>query len=388
MISPLVLLVPIILVTALAGKFDLSRISPVFAMGAGVIYCVTAVFYVSLCRAGKAREATPVALVADGALVVFFSSSFDCGPVFIFAGFIVVIAGIFAGIYVAVPSGGGMFARKADSILPNDVGVVELQRIIDSIQFPCVFMERGDEGEQIAAFNQSFAESFGLDKGAILGRQLESLLPVERGKSQMTHGDEEWVVKRTAKGRQTLVMLSPVMKSKEAAKIEVFDAIDVSTGLYTAGFMRYKARADIESANRGKRRLSAALFKLTFPPGSTLGISDDEQTLAAVVMGRVIQQAIRVSDSAFRTSDDEVLLLMPDTPDLGSKIVISRVYAMSKQMAAVECPSLTKAIIDCVNRDYVGGTDLPPYDKILSELYTLLYRKHPDLAPEVAAIRE
>ena len=71
---------------------------------------------------------------------------------------------------------------------------------------------------------------------------------------------------------------------------------------------------------------------------------------------------------------------MPDTPNSGSKVVISRILVGIKSAAAVECPQCSRAIIDYADRDYVGGVDLPPYDKILSELSVALYRKYPDLA--------
>ena len=125
-------------------------------------------------------------------------------------------------------------------------------------------------------------------------------------------------------------------------------------------------------------------FKLTYPPGAAIGVSDDEMRLASVIMGRVILQSIRICDSAYRLADDEVLLLMPDTPKAGSKVVISRIYALLKRTSAVECPSLSKAIMDCADRDYMGGTDLPPYDKLPGELSTLFYRKYPELARDIS----
>jgi GGDEF domain-containing protein len=385
LVSPIVLLIPIIVVTALTGKgFDFSNFHPALTIGLTCIYLVTASFYVTLFRRGKKKAAMAVALVVDGTLVIFFSLAFDSGIAFNFVGFAAVLAGIIIGIAEATPSGESLFARKIDRIVPTNVSVEELRKIIESIQFPCVFMEKDEKGgERIVAFNQPFASDFKLDRRRIPGSSLDSLLPIEHGKSSVKYGGEEWVVKRTVKGRQVLMMLSPVLRAKEAAKIEVMDAIDPATGLYVYGFMKYKAKSDVESANRGKRRFSAVLFKLTFPPGSTIGVSEEEQKLAAVIFGRIVQQSIRVCDSAYRTTDDEVLLLMPDTPNSGSKIVVSRIYTALKRTSAVECPSLSKAILDSAERDYMGGTDLPAYDKILDELSVLLYRKNPDIAVEV-----
>ena len=96
-------------------------------------------------------------------------------------------------------------------------------------------------------------------------------------------------------------------------------------------------------------------------------------------MGRTIHKAIRACDSAYRISDNEVLLIMPDTAKSGASIVISRIHNMFKQASTVECPGLSKAVINNVEMDYIGGSDLPQWEKILDELLTLLYRTHPEL---------
>ncbi|MDR1509320.1 MAG: hypothetical protein LBS53_06740 [Synergistaceae bacterium] len=381
-ISPIVLVVPIAMIAAMTGKgFEPSGVPSLFIVGVSCIYLIMTCFYVMLCRGNKTKAATAVACVTDGMLLIFFSVMFESGMALNFLGFIVVISGIAVGISVAIPSGESLFSRRMDQIVPNGIGIGELQKIIDSIQFPCAFLEKNESGsERILAFNAPFANDFRLDKKKILESSLESLLSLEPGTAQMKYRGEEWVVKRTTRGRQILMMFSPVVRSKEASKIEVFDAIDPATGLYVAGFMRYKAKSDMESINRGKRRVSIAFFKLSFPSGATIGVSEEEQKLAHVVLGRIIQQSIRACDSAYRTAGDEVLLFMPDTPNSGSKIVVSRIYAGLKNTTAVECPVLAKGILDYVDRDFVGGSDLPAYDKMLEEMSLAFYRKYPDTA--------
>ena len=377
--SPLLLAAPIFFVTGFAGRFDLSGIPPILAAGVVIIFCIMSGFYTLLCRLGMIKPAMALSLATNGMLVIIFSLAFDSGIFFDLLGILIVIAGIFAGMSAAAPIE-TMFAKKIENIMPQNLDVGEINKIIDAIQFPCVFMEREKNGiERVAAYNQPFALVFGLEKGKILGSTLDNLLPIEPDNLNIKHKGEKWVIKRTARGGQILTMFSPEMRSEEAAKIEVFDAIDVSTGLYAAGFMKYKARSDIESVNRGKRRITVALFKLTFPQEIAAQMSDDEKKLAFVVMGRTIQIAIRVCDSAYRVTDDEVLLMMPDTSKSGANIVISRIHAMLKKASTVECPNVSKAVLHVFDRDYVGGTDLPQYEKMLEELLTLFYRKYPEL---------
>ncbi|MDR3166211.1 MAG: hypothetical protein LBU13_11630 [Synergistaceae bacterium] len=380
-VSPIVFLLPIISITAFAGDIAFFDMRPEFIVGMAAVYLLLSVFYLMLCRRGREYPAIAIACITDGMMWVFFSVAFESGIIFNFVGFMMIIVGIAVGIFAATPLEESLFARKIDQIMPPSVGMNELQKIINAIPFPCVFMERADSGgERIVAYNPQFTEDFKLGKNSILGKTLDSLLTMNEETGRVIHFGEEWTIKRTVRGKQILVMFSPILRLREASTIEVFDAIDVATGLYTAGFMKYKAKSDIELVNRGRRKLSAVLLKLTFPSGSGYNINDDERKLAAVIFGRVVEKSIRVCDSAYRTSDDEVLLIMPDTPNSGSKIVIARILTGVKNAAMVECPQCSKAIIDYIDKDYVGGIDLPSYDKILEELSAALYKKHPSIA--------
>ncbi|MDR1132588.1 MAG: hypothetical protein LBL05_00405 [Synergistaceae bacterium] len=382
-VSPIIFLLPAVLLTGFAGGFGRFDMEPEFVVGMLAVYIILSGFYLTLCRRDRESAAVAVGCITDGMVLIFFSAAFASGIFFNFLGFIVTIVGIVTGIIAATPSEESLFARKIDSIMPYSVGMEELQKIIDAIPFSCVFMERAEGGgEQIVACNPLFAENFKSSKKDILGKTLDVVVTVEPGTDRVVHLGAEWAVNRTVRGKQILVMFSPVLRSKEASTIEVFDAIDVSTGLYAAGFMKYKAKSDVESVSRGKRKLSAVLLKLTFPPGSELGVNEDERRLAEVIFGRVVVKSIRTCDSAYRTSDDEVLLIMPDTPNLGSKVVISRIFAGMKSAAVVECPQCAKAIIDYSGRDYIGGVDLPSYDKILGELSVDFYRKYPELVAQ------
>jgi GGDEF domain-containing protein len=162
-------------------------------------------------------------------------------------------------------------------------------------------------------------------------------------------------------------MLSPV-EAKAPTKIEIFDSIDPTTGLYAVGFMKHKARSDIESIIRGKRKMSAVLFRLSYRNTSTMEPSDEDRSVCSSAFAKIVMNSIRVCDSAYKVSSDEILLLMPDTPATGADKVVLRIYAAAKKMSAVECTSLAKVRIEYAKRDFMGGTDLPHYDKILDEM--------------------
>jgi hypothetical protein len=379
-ISPFTLAIPIIIIVSISGRSpNFARIPSHFMVGVGAVFLILSTTYVMIAKKNKLKAAIAVAAVANGILLVFLSYLFEAGMFFGLAGFAIILAGMLLAMTMIAPPSESLFARKIDSIISQDMSVDELRKILESIQFPCVFLEREANGpEKVIAYNASFITSFNLDTKKILGSSLDSLLPIDRELRQMKFEGEEWVVKRTVKGRQVLLMLSPVPRSNPA-KIEVYDAIDPATGLFAMGFMKYKARGDIEAIVRGKRRLSAALFKIFLPDLPVVGLSEEEQKLACVVFGRTILASVRACDSAYRTGDDEVLLLMPDTPSAGAEIVVNRIYASLKSAGTVMCPALSKTRMDYVQRDYVGGGDLPGYDKILEELTVAMYSKNPEL---------
>jgi GGDEF domain-containing protein len=381
-LSPIIFLIPAVILTGVTGeRFDFAGIHPDFIMGIACLFLMMSAFYVMLCDRKRMSAALSVSGLTNGVMLIFLSTSFGSGMIFNILGFAAIIAGALNTMTQVVPAGETLFVRRTDRIMPNTMSVDELKPIIDSIQFPCVFMEKDTNGgERIIAHNAAFLEHFRFSGESVAGKSLESLLPLDSARGKMRFEGEEWVVKRTVKGRQVLLMLSPVLKSGEASKIEIFDAIDQSTGLYVEGFMKYKARSDVESVRRGKRKLSAILFKMSFPSNAILEVREDERKLAYVVVARQILQSIRACDSAYRTADDEALLLMPDTNTAGTDVVISRICAALKRASPVECPGLSKIMLDYASKDYIGGMDLPAYDKILEELSVTLYRKNPELA--------
>jgi hypothetical protein len=368
-LSPVALFIPIAGICAFFGDgMDWGAFPPFFAMGVVSLYILMGVAYVMLSGRKSLRVMAAISAIANGSLLMFLSEFLHAGTVLTCAGLFIMLAGLLLAITSLTPPGESLFARKIDNIVSKSVDISELKKILNSIQYPCVFLEKGPGGvEQIVAFNTRFVELSGFEDKSLRGAQIDAILPENQEDGKFKHENETWVVKRTAKGRQALLMLSPI-QSKVPTKIEIFDSIDPITGLYVVGFMKHKARSDIESIIRGKRKLSVVLFRLSYQKNSAVEPSDDEKSLCNATFARIVIESIRVCDSAFKVSNNEVLLLMPDTPSLGADKVVMRIYSSMKKASGVECPSLSKARLEYAQRDFIGGTDLPQYDKLLDEM--------------------
>ncbi|MDR1483166.1 MAG: hypothetical protein LBI74_11130 [Synergistaceae bacterium] len=369
MLFPLTLLVPIVIICALFSRgVDFDALPPFFSMGIISLYVLMTVAYIVIGKRNRLRPMSAISAIANGTLALFLSEVFKVGTAFTMAGFFVMLAGMLLAITSLTPEEESLFARKVDNIISKNVDIAELKKILNSIHYPCVFIERNSRGEEeIVASNISFADIMELGEKDLIGVKIRDVLPEHLDDGKYKRGNDTWVVKRTARGRQVLLMLSPV-EAKAPTKIEIFDSIDPLTGLYMVGFMKHKARSDIESIIRGKRKLSAVLFRVSYRNVSEVEPSDDEKSLCNSTFSKIVLQSIRVCDSAYKVANGEVLLLMPDTPSTGADKVVLRIYATVKKMSAVEYPALSKVRIEYTQRDFVGGTDLPQYDKLLDEM--------------------
>ncbi|MDR3355477.1 MAG: hypothetical protein LBO21_10590 [Synergistaceae bacterium] len=370
-LTPLTLLVPIVgICTLFSGGVDFDALPPFFSMGIVSLYVLMVVAYTIIGKKNNLKAMAAVSAIANGSLLLFLSALLSNGTAFTMAGFFIMLSGMLLAITSLSPEDESLFARRVDNIISKNVDISELRKILNSIHYPCVFLEKNQHGEEeIIASNTSFADIMEIGEKELVGVRIKDVLPEHLDDGKYKRGNDTWVVKRTAKGKQVLLMLSPV-EAKAPTKIEIFDSIDPTTGLYMAGFMKHKARSDIESIIRGKRKMSAVLFRLSYPSTGSVEPSDEEKSICGSAFAKIVMKSIRVCDSAYRVSSDEILLLMPDTPATGADKVVLRIYASAKKMSAVECTSLSKVRIEYAKRDFVGGTDLPHYDKILDEMTT------------------
>jgi|GEM_PF-3686512 len=383
LMSPAVLMLPVTLLVYICGDgVSFSAYPASFIVFLSYVYCALILIYWLLSKRNILMASAAASVVANGVLLVILSGVFQA-PAFTLPGFGLLCVGMLMVVAAVAPPQEVLFKHKADKIIPDGVGIADVKRILDSLPFPCVFLEKDqDKREYIVAANESFTVMSGRVKEKLEGALPDAVVPMPLHGENILLAGSKWSVLRTSRGRQSLVTFTSSEKPTQAVHFDVFDAIDPVTGLYTAGFMKYKARSDIESVIRGKRRMSAALFKLSFHDASEK-VPEDEMKLAYAAFGRVALSCVRVCDSAYLTGDGEVLVYMPDTPQSGAKVVISRIHASIRKISSIECPMIEKARLIDVSVCYTGGVDLPGYEKTLHELRVNMYRKNAALAPEL-----
>ena len=377
-ISPILLLFPIMGIAALFGRgLDLTVFSPMAIVGASFLFILMSAGFLATSQMEEPKAMVGVSAVTCGLTIVFFTYLMEVGPLFGYIGFFVLISGLIVLLSMVSQPLESLFVRQVDYIVPNSVKVSELQKILDSIRFPCAFLEKNERNEEIVlACNDHFVRMIAEEKpGKGAGSRLNDLLPYTSEGKVLKLYDTDWEIQRSTKGKQTLLTLTPVPRIAPSGKVEVFDSIDPETGLYFNGFMKYKARSDIELINRGKRKLSVVLFHLL--PGNTSPVEmpEERKKICRVAFGRIVMDSIRACDSAYLVDQDEVLLLLPDTYGDGTKKVITRVYEAMKRMGALECPPLATSGLIYAHQDFTGKDDLPKYDEILYAMVPLLYHE-------------
>lgn len=373
---PPTLLAPIVLLFFILGDAsERSAPSSPLAVLAGMIYISLSLAYRTLSHKGNHKGSNAVALLANGVLFVFLTSFTGVGAAFAWAGLAMFLIGLIGAMTQLAPPPAPRFAKASNTILPEGMDRIAAKRILDAIVFPSALLEFDDEEEErVFASNDPFAAILGKSPDKVSGLSFSSLIPPYEEGSKFKFVDLEWIPRKTTKGSQTLFMLSPLEKSTEAPVVQVLDAVDPDTGLYTQSFMEYKGKSDVESCRRYKRRLAVSIFRLDFERHGGIPPSDEVRKTAFEALGRLVVSTVRVCDSAYRVSDMEIILFMPDTAQQGAKIVTARIRDRVRKMAAIECVELATAELMEGMVCFVGE-DVESLDHAIQEVYLTIGRK-------------
>ncbi len=376
LLFPPALLVPIVLLFFILGDPSRrSEISASFVGLVGMIYVSLSLAYHTLSGKGNRKGANAVALLANGALFVFLAD-FTGGPLaFSWAGIALFLIGLIGAMSLLSPPPAPRFSKTSDSILPEgtDRGIV--RHILDAFVFPVALLEFGEDGqERVIASNEPFAAVLGRNADKMQEEAFSSLIPPYVEGTKFKFVDLEWIPRRTTRGRQTLFMLSPLERSTEPPTVQVLDAVDPDTGLYTQSFMEYRGKADVEGCRRYKRRLAISIFQLDFDRHGGIPPSDEVRKTAFDAFGRMVCSTVRVCDSAYRVSDTEIILFMPDTAQQGAKIVTARIRDRMHKLSAMECVELAAAELTDGMVCFIGE-DVESLDHAIEEVYLTIGRK-------------
>jgi GGDEF domain-containing protein len=374
---PPLLLVPVFIVTKLADKTNgnSGTFMPAFMFIAMLLsYAVMSVAFITLRKKGLRVAANAVSMIANGVILIFFSIVIGTGGVFGWLGTIILTCGLIIAVAQIASPPSTRFPKISADLLPDSVSELEVKKLLDAMDFPSAFLKKDDNGEDWAiAVNGAFSALVGETEKEIKEKLFSEIVPDGEESSIVRFSGKEWIPHRTARGKQTLFMLTPaVIKKTENAFSGPRDAIDPETGLFTQLFLKYRASADVESCRRYGRKLSVLLFRISFD-NAPITPSDKAKKNAYAVFGKMVTESLRACDSGYRLNEDEVLVYLPDTPQGGAKTVSSRIMDRVRKLSKVECVELGIANIQEVSVNYFGE-DVFSVDQVMNDIYVEMGR--------------
>ncbi|MDR1515251.1 MAG: hypothetical protein LBS45_06115 [Synergistaceae bacterium] len=370
---PLFLLAPTVVTVILsqgAGTRGPAFLPAVFAMF--ISYAIMSVLFVTLRKNGMPRAANAVSLISCGVLLLLLSFLIRLGGLLGWVGTGLISLGLVMAMSLIVTQPAKRFSIADNYLLPETISPLEVKKLLDAMTFPSAFLKRGEGGaDTVVAINEPLSAMLGKSNQHAKDGEFSSLLPNYDTAQSFKFSGAEWIPNRTSRGRQTLFILTPIAKPKEEFSGPT-DAIDRQTGLFTPLFLKYRANADVEACRRYERKLSVILFRLSFD-NMPIKPSDGAMKRAFSEFGKLVAGSLRACDSGYRLRDDEVLIFLPDTPQGGSKIVVSRIFAGTRKLAKVECVELGQASIDEVTINYFGK-EAVSVDQVMEDVYVEMGR--------------
>jgi GGDEF domain-containing protein len=378
---PPFLLAPVLIIAVLARDDRESipiSMPAVFAMF--ISYGVMSILFVSLRKSGKKKEANSVSLISCGVLLLFLSLAMGLGEVFGWLGTILIVFGLALAMSQIVAPEKKRFALLESNLLPESVSPPEIKKLLDAMAFPSAFLKKDENGNDLViAINETLASMIGKNNHQVKGLSFSSVLPNSDNALSFKFAGSEWVPNYTSRGNQILFMLSPMVKKAKEEFTGPTDAIDRETGLFTPLFLKYRANADVEACRRYNRKLAVVLFRLSFV-NMTIKPSEEAEKNAFVEFGKMAAGTLRACDSGYRLREDEVMIFLPDTPQNGAKIVVSRIFAGAKKLSKVECVPLASAKIEEVTINYFGD-EVSSVDQVMNDVYVAMGRSG-DMDPQ------
>lgn len=375
LLFPPLLFLPLFLVAMLLrDPYRAGEITGPLTASLIAVYAALSIAYLTLNKKGLPKAANAAAAMANGVLLMFFSCGMGTGPVFGWAGLGLFLIGLVQGLRQLTPPPAARFAKTNQNILPPNIAPSDVRRILKAIVLPSAFLEFDDTGEErVMAVNEPFATALGKSADKLQGAAFDTLLPAHEDGTVFRFADLEWIPHRTTRGKQTLFMLAPLQRSEQPPSIEMIDAVDSETGLYSPNMMQYMAKRDVQGCRRYKRRLAVTLFRLSFDKGASVPPSEEVQKEAFAAFGRMLSVSVRACDSAYRTGDGEILLFMPEASQGGAQSVTSRLNDNMRKLASMECLELAAAKLQDATVNFFGE-EIESVDQVVSEVYEEMKR--------------
>jgi GGDEF domain-containing protein len=378
---PPTILVPVIMAAMLTrggSSVAVADLSIPLLASQTFIYFALSFAYLTFHKNGQLNAAWSAAILADGLLLVLISAQTGAGTAFGWGGVALIALGLILATSQLGPSPVARFSKNLTDLMPETVGKPEIKLLVSAIAFPTAFLETDEGGdERIVAVNDAFAVTLGRSANKLEGVRFADIVPPGIKSRGLVFAGAEWISHRTTRGKQTLFMLSPAVKpppkEEEGQASSEFAIVDTESGLYTPYYMKHKAESDVQTCRRYKRQLAVILFHVDFESKNIIPPSEEAKKAAFAAFARMVVASTRDCDSAYRVSENDVVVFLLDTSQQGAKIVLSRLLNNRKKVGNIQVPELGAAHITDAMLNFFGE-ELMSLDQVMNELYIKMER--------------
>jgi PAS domain-containing protein len=306
------------------------------------VWGITVAAYVCLCAVslffimrGETKYNKGIAALAQGLLLSVMS--LQLGAMFLsWIGLILFLVGLALTFFYATKPEADDEVYEQSGVPDDDGGALRrIDNILEKLSLPvCYTNSQGI----IAGATSSFCEALSREADDIVGRLISELLPVDGEEAILESGT--WWITQEKDGARHYFYLSPTPDGRPAqsaaAAVASSDGgssiYDKATGLYTDEYRKIRGPEEVSRSQRYKRPLSGLLLSLVFEPATGVALTLEQETMLSNAFRSRIQEALRTTDCGFLMGDGRIQLILPETPQAGAKILLSRVITMPQDL--------------------------------------------------------
>ncbi|MDR1516027.1 MAG: PAS domain-containing protein [Synergistaceae bacterium] len=326
----IVLLVP----TAILHNGELAvRLPPVLwgtAIAAYLCFCCFSAFFISK---GDKEYSSAIALLSQGVLLIIVSLRAG-SPLLSWVGLVCFVIGLSIIFYNVTNYSVSEGEESPEAVEAQNENVRErVDSLLSKLDMPvCVTDAKG----VIIAANPKFCEASGAEGEDIMGELINEVLPIDQDTVSFESG--KWWISQIKEGARYYFSLLPTLDCKpvvEDLSVHEHKGIaitDSDTGLLVEEYRLIRGPQEISRAQRYKRSVSGILLELLLNPSQDVNLSDKQKYMMFVAFATRVRQALRTTDCGFLLPDNRIQLILPETPVVGAKTLLSRLTTLPQDV--------------------------------------------------------
>lgn len=318
---PPVLSVPLLLGVLALGEGSGSTLPPVVWMGALGTYGTCSALYVFRLLRGQRGGGVCLQLLAQGVLLPLVALSAGSPSLVAWGGFAVFAAGLLAAVQGVLGSEMGEKPLDQDERGPAPA----LVRAVAQFPLPVLLT---DTAGVVRGVSPSLVELLAPTVSRIEDQPVETLLDINatEGTFRGKRWSQEQVPLLEDGGVLFVLEPSPGALAPEPERSESRESglalLNPQTGLFSEGFLPLRCEEELARDHRYRRWMTAILLRLSL----TSVVTPAEERAVGETFGKQVKDTIRTCDVGFQLRNNDILLLLPETPLGGGQILVKRLY--------------------------------------------------------------